>query len=129
MKVADTTVLIDHARGDDAVATVLADHVDETLVVSTISLQELAVGEIAVRDESLPAILNNLGAFDVRAFSPAHAYHAAGIEAELRAAGDYEPALARDILIGGVARARSIPVLTRNPDHFSRFDGVAVEAY
>lgn len=129
MKLADTTVLIDHARGDDAVATVLADHVDETLVVSTISLQELAVGEITARDESLAAILNNLGAFDVRAYSPAHAYHAAGIEAELRAAGDYEPALARDILIGGVARAHSVAVLTRNPKHFHRFTGVDVDAY
>lgn len=129
MKVAGTTVLIDHARGDDAVATDLADHVDETLVVSTISFQELAVGEIVARGESLSAIRNNVGAFDVRAYSPAHAYHAAAIEAELRAAGDYVPTLARDILIGGVARAHSIPVLTRNPDHFSRFDGVAVDAY
>lgn len=129
MKVADTTVLVDHARGTEAVARYLDDHADETLVVSTISFQELAVGEVAVRDESLAAVLDSLGGFDVRSFTPGHAYHAAVIEAELRETGQYESALARDLLIGGVARSLSVPVVTRNEAHFSRFSGVAVEEY
>lgn len=129
MKVADTTVLVDHARGTAAVARLLADHAEETLVVSTISFQELAVGEVAARNESLAGILVHLGAFNVRAYTAEHAYHAAVIEAQLRASGDYEPVLARDVLIGGVARSLSVPVVTRNADHFSRFDGVDVEPY
>jgi predicted nucleic acid-binding protein len=111
------------------VAAFLAEHEDETLVVSTISLQELAIGEVLVGDASLAAIVGALGAFDVRGYTVEHAYAAAVIEAELRDAGDYEPALARDVLIGGVARARSNPVVTRNDEHFARFDGVAVETY
>lgn len=129
MKVADTTVLVDHARGTAAVARLLADHAEETLVVSTISFQELAVGEVAARNESLAGVLVHLGAFNVRAYTAEHAYHAAVIEAQLRASGDYEPVLARDVLIGGVARSLSVPVVTRNADHFSRFDGVDVEPY
>lgn len=129
MKVADTTVLVDHARGIEAVGRYLADQASETLVVSTISLRELAVGEVAARGESLAAVLGNLGAFDVRAYTPDHAYHAAVIEAQLRAAGSYDPALARDVLIGGVARAHSAPIVTRNENHFDRFDRVRVETY
>lgn len=129
MKVVDTTVVVDHARGRPAVATYLADHADETLVLSTISFQELAVGEVAARDETQAAVLGNLGAFDVRAYTPDHAYHAAVIEAELRATDRYDPALARDVLIAGVARSLSAPVVTRNPDHFTRFDAVEVEPY
>lgn len=129
MKVVDTTVLIDHARGNETVAQFLADHDDVTLIVSTISFQELAVGEVSARGETLEAILSNLGAFDIRDYTAEQAYNAAVIEAELRANGKYEPVLARDILIGGVARTYSIPVVTSNITHFSRFDGVDVDTY
>lgn len=67
MKVVDTTVLVEHARGTAAVASFLAEQSDKTLVVSTMSRQELAVGEIAARTETLAAIRGNLGAFDIRA--------------------------------------------------------------
>lgn len=129
MKVVDTTVLVDHARGDPAVGTYLADHDATTLVVSTISLQELAVGEVVARDESLAAIRGHLGAFDIRPYTAEHAYEGAVIEATLRTRGDYDPALARDVLIGGVARALEAPVVTRNEDHFAQFDDVTVETY
>ena len=129
MKVVDTTLLIGHARGEDTAGAYLADKQSETLVVSAISLQEIAVGEVAARDESKAAILGNLGAFDVRPFSDDHAYHAAVIEASLRVSGDYEPTLARDVLIGGVARSLSVPVVTRNVEHFETFDGVSTETY
>ena len=129
MKVVDTTVLIDHARGDSSVGAFLADHESETLIVPTIAFQELAVGEVAARDESRDGILAQIGQFDVRAFDADHAYHAAVIEADLRSGGGYAPRLARDVLIGGVARSLGIPVVTRNVDHFERFDGVRVESY
>jgi predicted nucleic acid-binding protein len=129
MRVVDTTLLIGHARGDSAVETYLTDHATETLIVPTIAFQELAVGEVAARDKTKEATLGYLGAFDVRAFDSDHAYHAAVIEADLRAKGEYDPTLASDILIGGVARSLSLPVVTRNTDHFSKFNGVSVETY
>ncbi len=129
MKVVDTTLLIGHARGEQRVESYLTGHAEETLVVPTIAFQELAVGEVAARDESKAAILGHLGAFDVRAFDDDHAYHAAVIEAKLRSAGEYNPSLAADVLVGGVARSLSVPVVTQNVEHFSKFDGVAVESY
>lgn len=129
MKVVDTTVLVDHARADQAVAAFLADHADETLVVSTLSFQEIAVGEVLTRNESLTAILDHLGTFDIQDHTAANAYHAAVIEATLRKDGMYDPVLARDLLNGGVARSLSVPIVTRNADHFSRFGGVSVETY
>lgn len=129
MKIIDTTLLIGHARGDDAVETYLTEHATETLIVPTIAFQELAVGEVAARDETKEETLSYLGAFDVRAFDSDHAYHAAVIETDLRRKGEYDSRLARDVLIGGVARSLSRPVVTRNTDHFSKFDGVSVETY
>lgn len=129
MKVVDTTLLIGHARGEERVASYLGAHTDETLVVSAIVFQELAVGEALAREESKATILSHLGAFDVRAFDADHAYHAAVIEATLRTTGEYDPALAADVLVGGVARSLSVPVVTRNEAHFERFDGVTVETY
>jgi predicted nucleic acid-binding protein len=129
MKLADTTLLMDHARGDEAVGAFLDAHADEAIAVSTLSLQELAVGEVLARDQSLQAILGHLGAFDVLEFTAKHAYAGAGIEATLRSNDTYEPAFARDVLIGGVARALSVPVVTRDASHFARFDGVHVESY
>jgi predicted nucleic acid-binding protein len=129
MKVVDTTLLIGHARGEERVASYLAAHEGETLVVPAVVFQELAVGEVLARDESKAAIRNHLGAFDVRAFDADHAYHAAVIEAKLRSASDYDRALAADVLVGGVGRSLSVPVVTRNRAHFEKFDGVAVENY
>lgn len=129
MKVLDTTALIDHARGDPAIGRYLAEHHATTLVVSTISFQELAVGEVVAGDETLAAIRGHLGAFDIRSYTAEHAYEGAAIEAALRERGDYDPALARDVLIGGVARDLEAPIVTRNTDRFAKFDEVDVETY
>jgi predicted nucleic acid-binding protein len=129
MKAADTTVLIDHARGDPALETYLDDHADETLVVPTIAFHELAVGEALTREESKEAVLANLGGFDVRPFTSDHAYESATIESDLRQRGAYDTSLSDDILIAGVARSLSVPVVTRNTDHFESFEGVTVESY
>lgn len=74
-------------------------------------------------------ILGCLGAFDVRSFNDDHAHHAEVIEAKLRSTGEYDPALAADVLVGGVVRSLSVPVVTRNVGHFAKFDGVVVESY
>lgn len=128
IKVVDTTLLIEHARGARDAERFLTEHESETLIVPVVAFQEIAVGEITAREESKEAILGYLGA-DVRSFDSIHAYHAAVIEADLRANGEYDPVLARDILIGGIASEMTIPVVTKNTEHFSTFDAVSVETY
>jgi predicted nucleic acid-binding protein len=129
MKVADTTLLIDHARGEEAAETVLESHAEETLVAPAVAFQELAVGEVAARDRSRQQVLADLGPFNVRAYTAEHAYEAAAIESTLRLEDEYRPALADDIQIGGVARLLGVPVLTRNIEDFELFDGVRSEVY
>lgn len=129
MKVVDSTFLIGHARGEQAVGDYLTEHSDETVVVPTIAFQELAVGEVLARNASKQAICRDLGGFSVRPFTGDHAYHAAQIEATLREQGDYDPALKSDILIGAVGRSLAVPVVTRNTDDFALFAGVTVETY
>ena len=129
MKVVDSTFLLGHARGEQAVGDYLTEHSEETVVVPTIVFQELAVGEVLARDESKQAIRRDLGPFSVRPFTDDHAYHAAQIEADLREEGDYDPVLKSDILIGGVGRSLGIPVITRNTDDFALFAGVTIETY
>ena len=129
MKVADTTLLVDHARGDHRAERVLDAYEDtDTLVASTISVTEIAVGEIIARDATYHEMLAGLGNFDVRPFAAEHAYHAAAIEADLREREAYEARLATDIQIAGVARSLGTSVLTRNATGFERFGGVAVES-
>jgi predicted nucleic acid-binding protein len=129
MNVVDSTFLIDYYRQPEPVGAYLAAYDDETLIAPTIVFQEVAVGEILAHGESKEAILSDLGWLDIRPFDSQHAYHAAVIEADLRDRGTYDPVHRSDILIGGVARALSVPVLTRNTDHFTSLDDVATETY
>lgn len=129
MRVVDSTFLIDYYRQPEPVEAYLSAHDGETLIAPTIVFQEVAVGEIVARNESEEAILSDIGWLDIRPFSTHHAYQAAMIEADLRRRGAYDPTIKSDVLIGGVARALSVPVITRNTDHFEPFDGVTVETY
>lgn len=129
MKIVDSTFLIDYYRHPDPVEAYLSTHDSETLIAPTIVFQEIAVGEITARNESEEAILSDIGWLDVRPFTTHHAYHAATIEADLRERGAYDPTIKSDVLIGGVARALSVPIVTRNTDHFAAFDGVTTETY
>jgi tRNA(fMet)-specific endonuclease VapC len=128
MKVVDSTFLIDYYRKRAVIKQYLANN-EETIVASTVTFAELAVGEILARDESKEEILSDLGWLDIRPFTVEHAYEAAWIEAALRDCGDYEEQLTNDIQIAGAARALDVPVVTRNTDHFERFDGVDIESY
>lgn len=128
MKVVDTTFLIDYFRKHTTIEQYLANE-EETIVASTVTFADLAVGEILARDESKEDALSDLGWLDIRPFTVEHAYEAASIEATLRDCGEYEVEFTNDIQIAGVARALDVPVVTRNTDHFERFDGVDVESY
>jgi len=133
MKLLDTMFLVDHQRGDESVARFLEDHEErgETLVTSSINLKEIAVGKFLVEETTPSAeeVLADFGWLEVEPFSRKHALEAARVEAELRDSDDYEPELAADILIAGVARSLDTPVVTRNTDDFEKFDGVSVKEY
>lgn len=43
--------------------------------------------------------------------------------------GDGEPIQVEDVMIAAVASVRGEAVLTRNPDHFERIEGLSVESY
>jgi predicted nucleic acid-binding protein len=133
MKLLDTTFLVDHQRGEDAVARFLGDcdDRDETLVTSSINLKEIAVGKFLVEEPTpdVNDVLADFGWLEVEPFSQRHALEAARIESELHLSDEYEPELAADVLIAGVARSLDAPVVTRNTDDFEKFDGVSVKGY
>jgi predicted nucleic acid-binding protein len=133
MRLLDTTFLVDHQRGKEDVARFLedCDDRDETLVTSSINLKEIAVGKILVEEPTPTAedVLADFGWLEVEPFSENHALEAALMEAELRESDDYEPELAADVLIAGVARSLDVPVVTHNTSDFETFEDVSVEDY
>jgi len=132
MKLLDTTFLVDHHRGEEAVERFLEDLDEgETLVTPSINLKEIAVGKFLVEEPTpdVNDVLADFGWLEVEPFTEKHALEAARIEAELRESGSYEPELAADILIVGVARSLDARIVTRNTDDFETFDGVSVEDY
>ncbi len=133
MKLLDTTVLVDHQRGEDAVALYLGEVEDENeaLATTTVNLKEISVGKMML-EEPRPGIEDVLGDFgwlEVIPFSERDALEAASIEAGLRDAGEYRRGLAADLLIAGAARARDATVVTRDVSDFELFEGVETESY
>jgi len=133
MKLLDTTFLVDHQRGKEAVARFLEDCDDreEMLITSSVNLKEIVVGKFLVEEPTpdMNDVLADFGWLEIEPFSRKHALEAARIEAELRQSDEYEPELAADILIAGVARSLNSPVVTCNTDGFETFDGVPVKEY
>ena len=134
MKLLDTVFLIEYWQGHDAVEAYLeTTAASESFVSTTISLKELAVGRAVLGSLDPGEFEAAFGWLTFLPFGPAHAYAAATIEAVLRTRSDVNQArmnaLAADLLIGGVARAESATVVTRNVDDFELFDGVSVETY
>ncbi|MDY6775089.1 MAG: PIN domain-containing protein [Halobacteria archaeon] len=133
MKLLDTTFLVDHQRGDEGVARFLeeSEETNDVLVTSSVNLKEIAVGKILVETPTpgVDEVLSDFRWLEVEPFTESHALEAARIEAELRSSDDYDPDLAADILIAGVARSLNAPVVTRNSSDFGVFDGVETEAY
>lgn len=131
MKFLDTTFLIDHQNGEPRAGSYLDGHESETFVTSTINIKEIAVGRIIVQtpSPSQQDLRNDFDWLHIEPFSLSHTLEAAGIEADLREAGDYRRDLASDILIGGVAKALNAPVVTQNTSDFALFSGVSTETY
>jgi predicted nucleic acid-binding protein len=133
MKLLDTTFLVDHQRGEGSVARFLEDCEEkgETLITSSINLKEIAVGRFLVEEPkpSIEDVLADFGWLEVEPFSEKGALEAARIESELRQSDDYEPELAADVLIAGVACSLGAPVVTRNTEDFDTFEVVSIEEY
>ena len=133
MKLLDTTFLVDHQRGEEAVARFLEDSEEreETLITSSVNMKEIAVGKFLVEEPTPSAkeVLADFGWLEVEPFSRKHALEAARIESELRGSDEYETELSAHILIAGVARSLNAPVVTRNTDDFEKFDGVSMVEY
>ncbi len=121
MKLLDTTVAVDHLRGDEAAVALLRGIVesDETLAASEVVRFELAAG---VRDDELPAL---------EQFFAAVSWVAVG-EAVARAAGELARTHRRansgiddaDYLIAATALLLEADLLTTNVRHFPMLPGL-----
>jgi hypothetical protein len=131
MKFLDTTFLIDHQNGESRVEDYLSEHENETLVTSTITLKEIAVGRFLIQSPTPTQqdIRNDFQWVRVEPYLPSHGLEAAEIEAELREAGEYHEKLATDILLAGVANDLGAPVVTDNTKDFEKFEEIEVESY
>jgi predicted nucleic acid-binding protein len=132
--VLDTSVCVDllreAGRGAQGPATEAVGELGNTPVhLSVFSVCELETGvRLAVRPSQEQARLKHL-LRRLTVLYPAPGFSALYAEAAavLIAAGTPIPVM--DLLIGVTAKAHSMPVLTRDPDHFSRVPGLVVESY
>lgn len=126
MKLLDSSLLIDYARGHPAAAEYLDEHDDASFGAPTIVLAELYTGLFVTTDMDREAVTARYGWLHPVPFTNEAAVEAAEIRASLRATG--EPINESDTYIAGTARALDLPVVTADGD-FERIDGVAVERY
>ena len=126
----DTSCLIDVLRGSTAVEA--WEHNlggEEVGIATTNSVMELWEGTLlanatAEERDRVNALLSDL---HIASFDAQSARRAAEIEVTLVEQGT--PIDVEDVMIAGVASARDEPVLTANPSHFERVDGLVVESY
>lgn len=126
----DTSFVIDVLRGDPAVADWEAQlDSGRTAIVTAVTVMELSEG-IHLADASEPE-RDRVREFleDVR-----HAPfdHTAALQAgELSASLQREGAMVEieDVMIAAIALGRNETVLTGNPSHFTRIEGLTVERY
>ena len=132
MKLLDTAFLVDYERGEEVVAEYLEGNEAADFVMSTLCIEELAVGKHVVGDPTGADVLAPYGWVAVVPFRTDHAIVAGEMETELHADEsvnrDYIDAVAGDLLIAAVARTMDATVVTNNREDFERFD-VAVEGY
>lgn len=126
----DTSFLIDVIRGTPAVEDWERKLMDEHVgIATTISVMELWEGTLLARasrneQDRVSSLLSDL---QVIGFDAQSARRAAEIDVALVERG--ETIDLEDIMIAGVAKAHDEPVLTGNPSHFRRVDGLVVESY
>lgn len=130
----DTTFCIDLMRErrrhlDGAATKKLGELSDTPLFVSVFVLCELQAGarlsrqpqrelrRLAMLTEALTTV------FPDATFPVAYGE----VEAQLRRQGTPIPVM--DLLIGTLAKSHGLPLLTRDPRHFSLIDGLVVETY
>lgn len=101
--------------------------------MSTITVEEIAVGEHIVAEPTKQDLLLHFGWVRVVPFTVDHAFVAGKIEAALQKEPsvnqDRINSLKGDLLIAGVAKTLDAPIVTRNTDDFELFEGVTVETY
>jgi predicted nucleic acid-binding protein len=126
MKLLDTTFLIHHWAGRDAVADYLERHEDDEFVTTTLNIKEIAVGRELQGKLDPFEIQSQFGWVRIIPFQSEHAF----------VAGELEAALHRDEQINqdkinslAGAKATGATVVTRNIDDFDVLDGVSVESY
>ena len=114
----DTCVLIDMERVD------LGDHQDSILVVSAISVGELAFGvDIGPDPEARPARLRYvLDNYEILPYGVEEAKLYGVMATLVRASGRNPRPRRLDLQIAATAAAFRVPVLTRNPDDFRGMD-------
>jgi tRNA(fMet)-specific endonuclease VapC len=125
----DTDICIYALKGRSAS---LADSFEAnkgSIATSDITLFELAYGaekyaEPKLRTEIIEAFAARLEVFP---FDTKAAFHAAEIRASLQRQGT--PIGNFDLLIAGIARSRSLIVVTKNTREFSRVDGLRLETW
>jgi tRNA(fMet)-specific endonuclease VapC len=118
---ADSDVLIDALRGKEPVRTRIAEAIQSRLLATTaITFFELLSGASSPREqkkvETLLAVVPVLPVDQGSAILAAEIRR--GLERRGRGIGF------ADYLIAGICLSRSIPLMTRNRDHFGRIEGL-----
>lgn len=126
----DSSFVIDVFNGEPAART-LKDEIDEkgTAGVSAITAFELAIGiEKSDRsDDERDRVRSFLDGTREIEVNREIAFEAADIKVTLDRAG--EPIELPDVFIGATARVQNEPVVTRNPKHFERIEGIDTRSY
>lgn len=126
----DTSFLIDVLRGDESVTSWEGELDDRGAgTVTAISVMELWEGiHLAdASDAERDRVGRLLHGLTHAAFDQDSAMAAGEINATL--VKDGSPIDTEDVMIAAIARTLNEPVLTRNPDHFDRIDGLETETY
>lgn len=126
MKLLDSSLLIDYARGDSTAETYLEEHDDIIFGAPTIVLSELYMGLFVTADMDREAVLSKYGWLRSIPFTNEAAVEAAAIRATLRSRG--EPINKSDTYIAGTARAFDVPLVTGDSG-FNSVDRLSVEHY
>lgn len=126
----DTSFLVDVLRGEAATVEWERELAETAApVVTSISVMELWEG-IHMADPSegeRERVRELLSGLTQAAFDRESAMVAGELSATLTAGGT--PIDVEDVMIAAVALDRGEPVLTGNPDHFERIQGLDVETY
>lgn len=131
--VLDTSVCVDllreRGRGENGPAHAAVGRLGNTPVyISFFSVCELETGAVLSERESEKRRLNAL-TLQLTIIRPDDAFPVLYAEAAAHLLRAGTPIPVMDLLIGITAKARSLPVLTRDVTHFSRIPGLVVEEY